>query len=94
MKLNKTATIAGVIAAAIASSSAFVYGIERFITLESTVEELAGESIAGKLQRAREQVRHYERLTQRRSLSLRELKDYRYWQQRVIELERKMRKSG
>lgn len=94
MKLNKTATIAGIIAAVLASSSAFVYGIERFITLENTVEELAGESVAGKLQRAREQVKHYERLTQRRTLSLRELKDYRYWQRRVIELELKMKGVG
>ncbi len=94
MKLNKTATIAGIIAAVLASSSALVYGIERFITLESTVEELAGESIAGKLQRAREQVGHYERLMQRRALSLRELKDYRYWQRRVITLERKIKKFG
>lgn len=94
MKLNRIATIAGLIAAVFASSSAFVYGIERFITLESTVEELSGESIAGKLQRAREQVRHYEGLMQRRTLSLRELKDYRYWQRRVITLERKIKKFG
>lgn len=94
MKLNKAATAAGIVAAVFASSSALVYGIERFITLESAVEELSSESIAGKLQRAREQVRHYERLTQRRALSLRELKDYRYWQRRVIELERKMKKFG
>lgn len=94
MKLNKTATVIGILAAVFTTGSALVYGIERFVTLETTVEELSSESIAGKLQRAREQVEHYERLTQRRSLSLRELKDYRYWQQRVIELERKMRKFG
>ena len=94
MRLNKAATVAGIIAAVLASGSAFVYGIERFITLENTVEELAGESVAGKLQRAREQIRHYERLMKRRNLSLREMKDYRYWSQRVIELEQKMRKRG
>ena len=94
MKLNKTATVAGIIAAAIASSSAFVYGIERFISLEGTVEELSSESIAGKLQRAREQVKHYESLKSRRALDSRELKDYHYWQRRVIELERKMKKFG
>ncbi len=94
MKLNKTATITGIIAAVFASSSALVYGIERFITLESTVEELAGESVAGKLQRAREQVKHYERLMRRRSLSSREMKDYRYWSRRVIELEGKLRRRG
>lgn len=94
MKLNKIATVAGIIAAVLAGSSAFVYGIERFITLETTVEELAGESIAGKLQRAREQVRHYERLRNRRALDGRERKDYSYWQRRVIELERKLKKVG
>ncbi len=94
MKLNRTATIAGIVAAVFASSSALVYGIERFITLESTVEELSSESTAGKLQRAREQVRHYERLMKRRNLSLREAKDYRYWSRRVIELEQKLRRRG
>lgn len=94
MKLNKTATIASIIVAVLTTGSALVYGIERFITLETTVEELAGESVAGKLQRAREQVRHYERLMRRRSLSPREAKDYRYWSRRVIELERKLKRRG
>lgn len=94
MKINKTATIAAVIVSVLTIGSALTYSVERFITLESTVEELAGESIAGKLQRAREQIKHYERLMRQRSLSLRESKDYRYWSRRVIELERKLRKLG
>jgi len=94
MKMNKTATVAAIIVSVLAIGSGFTYGIERFITLESTVDELAGESIAGKLQRAREQVRHYERLMKRRNLNLREMKDYRYWSRRVIELERKMKRRG
>ncbi len=94
MKLNRISTIVAIGAAVITSGGAIAYSVERFLAVESTVEELAGESIAGKLQRAREQVRHYERVMRRRNLSLREMKDYRYWSRRVIELAQKMRKRG
>ena len=92
MKLNKASTIVAIAAAVITSGGAIAYSVERFLAVESAVDELAGESIAGKLQRAREQVRYYNTLRQRRQLNPGELKLYRYWQKRVIELERKLKK--